>query len=190
MYVTALNNLMIWMGDISMLIKYIYTKYLVYRANAYTLPDIYRKYYGINIGEGCVFTGKNISFGSEPYLIQIGNKVRITADVKFETHDGGVGIFRDEYPGINIYGQIKVGDNSFIGHGSIIMPGVTIGSNVVIGAGSIVTKSIPSNSLAVGIPARVIKSIAEYKASSLKKAVFIKNTDPKLRKKEIQSHFV
>ncbi len=171
------------------LTKSLYLKIKIITANPYTLPSIYRKYYGISIGENCVFTGKRISFGSEPYLIEIGNRVRITADVKFETHDGGVGIFRDEYPGINVYGKIKIGDNSFIGHNAIIMPGVTIGKNVVIGAGSVVTKDIPSNSLAVGVPARVIKSIEEYKESSLKKAVFLKETDPKKRKEEIKSYF-
>jgi acetyltransferase-like isoleucine patch superfamily enzyme len=168
-----------------MMLKELYVKYLIIKANRFTLPDIYRKYYGMTIGEKCVFTGKKISFGSEPYLIEIGNRVRITADVKFETHDGGVGIFRDEYPGINIFGRIKVSDNVFIGHNSIIMPGITIGENVVIGAGSIVTKDIPANSLAVGVPARVIKSIDEYKIKVLKKAVYIHSTDPEKRKKEI-----
>jgi acetyltransferase-like isoleucine patch superfamily enzyme len=170
-------------------LKTIYLKSIIYLANPYTLPDIYRKYLDVTIGKNCVFTGKRISFGSEPYLIEIGNRVRITADVKFETHDGGVGLFRDEFPGINIFGKIKVGDNSFIGHNAIIMPGVTIGTNVVIGAGSVVTKDIPSNSVAVGVPARVIKHIDEYKASSLEKAVFIKNSDSSLRKKEILSYY-
>lgn len=171
------------------LLRHVYLKVKILRSNPYNLPDVYRKYYGIKIGKNCVFTGKKISFGSEPYLIEIGNNVRITADVKFETHDGGVGIFRDEFPGINIFGKIIIGDNSFIGHGSIIMPGVTIGSNVVIGAGSIVTKDIPSDSLAVGAPARVIKHIEDYKKSCLAKAVFLKQTDLKKRKEEIKSYF-
>lgn len=44
----------------------------------------------------------------------------------------------------------------------MVMPGVTIGSNVVIGAGAVVTKDIPDNSVAVGVPARVIKTADEY----------------------------
>jgi len=167
------------------IIKLLYIKFLILKSNKYTLPNIYRKYFGIKIGKGCVFTGKKINFGSEPYLIEIGDNVRITADVKFETHDGGVGIFRDEYKGINIFGKIKIGDNSFIGHNSIIMPGVRIGKNVIIGAGSIVTKDILSDSVAVGVPAKVIQSTQEYKHKALKKAVFIENKNPKLRKKEI-----
>ncbi len=54
---------------------------------------------------------------------------------------------------------VTIGDNVWIGGGSIIMPGVTIGNNVTIGAGSVVTKSLPDNVLAYGNPCRVIKSI-------------------------------
>lgn len=51
-----------------------------------------------------------------------------------------------------------IGKNCFIGVGSFILPGVKIGDEVIIGAGSIVTKDIPSNSVAVGNPARIIRS--------------------------------
>jgi acetyltransferase-like isoleucine patch superfamily enzyme len=65
-----------------------------------------------------------------------------------------------------------VGDNVYFGIRTIVMPGVNIGSRCIIGAGSIVTKDIPSNSVAVGVPARVIKTTDEYleqmKAKSLK----------------------
>ncbi len=50
----------------------------------------------------------------------------------------------------------------FIGYGCIIMPGVTIGNNVVVGAGALVTKDIPSDCVAAGVPARVLKHISEY----------------------------
>lgn len=53
---------------------------------------------------------------------------------------------------------VTIGNNVWIGGGSIILPGVTIGDNTTIGAGSVVTKSIPSNCLAVGNPCRVIKT--------------------------------
>ena len=58
---------------------------------------------------------------------------------------------------------ITVGDDVWIGGGVKVMPGVTIGSNVVIGGGSVVVKDIPSDSLAVGNPARVVKSIPPRK---------------------------
>lgn len=54
---------------------------------------------------------------------------------------------------------VTIGDNVWIGGGTIIMPGVVIGDNSTIGAGSVVTKNIPSNVLAYGNPCRVIKNI-------------------------------
>lgn len=54
---------------------------------------------------------------------------------------------------------IKIGDRVFVGIGAIILAGVTIGDDVIIGAGSVVTRDIPSNSVAVGVPARVIKKL-------------------------------
>lgn len=118
---------------------------------------------GIKLGENCeVYPG--VSFGSEPYLISIGNNVRITRGVTFITHDGGIwtlrrlGLLEDA----DIFGTIKVGNNVHIGISSIIMPGVVIGNNCIIGCGAIVTKDIPDNSVAVGVPAKVIQTIEEY----------------------------
>lgn len=54
---------------------------------------------------------------------------------------------------------VIIGSNVWIGGGSVILPGVTIGDNSVIGAGSVVTKPIPANSLVVGNPARIIKTL-------------------------------
>ena len=56
---------------------------------------------------------------------------------------------------------IKIGNNVWIGAGANILPGVTIGDNVTIGAGSVVNKSIPANSIAVGNPCKVIKTILD-----------------------------
>lgn len=56
---------------------------------------------------------------------------------------------------------VKIGRNCWIGAGAVIVPGVTIGDNVVIGAGSVVTKDIPSNTVAVGNPCKVIREIGE-----------------------------
>lgn len=62
-----------------------------------------------------------------------------------------------DYTFTNTKKPIKIGNRSWIGAGSIILPGVTIGDNTVIGAGSIVTKDIPSDCIAVGNPCRVIR---------------------------------
>lgn len=56
---------------------------------------------------------------------------------------------------------VKIGKNTWIGEGVVIMPGVTIGEGCVIGANSVVTKSIEKHSMAVGVPAKVIKRFDE-----------------------------
>ena len=59
-------------------------------------------------------------------------------------------------------GHVKIGDNVFIGMNSTILKGVTIGDNVVIGANSLINKDVPSNSVVVGNPQRVVCTIDEY----------------------------
>lgn len=57
---------------------------------------------------------------------------------------------------------VKIGRNCWIGAGVVIVPGVTIGDNTVIGAGSVVTRDIPGNSVAMGVPCRVVRAISEH----------------------------
>ncbi|MEY4161990.1 MAG: hypothetical protein RI939_719 [Actinomycetota bacterium] len=56
---------------------------------------------------------------------------------------------------------VRIGDGSWIGHGAVILPGVTIGRHVVVGANSVVTSDIPDHCVAVGAPARVIKRLSD-----------------------------
>ena len=65
----------------------------------------------------------------------------------------------DQSPYRTSASPIRIGDNAWIGGGTLVLPGVTIGDNVSIGAGSIVTSDIPSDSLALGQPCRVIRSL-------------------------------
>jgi acetyltransferase-like isoleucine patch superfamily enzyme len=103
-----------------------------------------------------------VLFGTEPWIITLGDNVHITDGVKFITHDGGTLLYRNQIPDLEITKPITVGDNVYIGNNVILLPGVTIGSNVVIGAGAVVSKDIPDNSVAVGVPARVIKTADDY----------------------------
>lgn len=103
-----------------------------------------------------------VDWSTEPWIITLGKNVHITDGVKFLTHDGGTLLYRNQIPDLEITKPITVGDNVYIGNNVIILPGVTIGNNVVIGAGAVVTKNIPDNSVAVGVPARVIKTADEY----------------------------
>lgn len=100
-------------------------------------------------------------WSSEPYLITVGSHCQITAGVKFFTHGGG-GAVRKFIPKFDAFGKITIGDYVYIGSNSLIMPGVTIGDNILIAAGSVVTKSIPSNVVVGGNPARIVCSIEEY----------------------------
>ncbi|WP_306173934.1 acyltransferase [Pseudoalteromonas shioyasakiensis] len=140
---------------------------------------------GGNVGNGCRFIGKN-EFGSEPYLISIGNNVSMTSSY-FVNHDGGVWVFRKEHPSIDIVKPIRIENNVFIGSHCIIMPGVTIGSNVVVGAGSVVTKSLEPNAVYAGIPAKRIKSLEEYKSSVL--AMNLNTKGMSCKRTYLESHF-
>lgn len=57
---------------------------------------------------------------------------------------------------------VHIGENCWIGAGVLIMPGITIGDNTVVGAGSVVTKNIPSNVVAVGVPCRMLREVNEH----------------------------
>lgn len=124
--------------------------------------EILRKM-GAAIGEDCLIAG-NVSFGSEPYLIKIGDNVKLTNGVTLVTHEGGVYVLRKykNLPKADLFGRIEIGDNVFIGNRATIMPNVRIGSNCIIGYGSIVTENVPDNSVVVGVPGRRIRSIDEF----------------------------
>lgn len=115
----------------------------------------------VHFGKGLKIYG-HIKWGSEPWIITLGDNVHLTDGVRFVTHDGGTLILRDRIADLEITKPITIGNNVYIGVDTILLPGVTIGNNVVIGARSVVARDIPDNSVAVGQPAKVIKSIDEY----------------------------
>lgn len=115
---------------------------------------------GVSIGSNC-YIYKSANFGSEPYLITIGNHVRINAGVQLITHDGGYWVLRDkssgfgnEFVNMDYLARITIGNNVHVGTNAIIMPGVKIGDNCVIACGAVVTKDVASNSIVGGIPAK------------------------------------
>lgn len=152
---------------------------------------LYLRNQGVQIGEDCAID-YSASFGSEPYLISLGNHVRVNEGVKFITHDGGVWVLRGqktEYQNIDLFGRITVGNNVHIGTDTIIMPGVNIGSNCIIGCGAIVTRDIPDNSIAVGIPARVIESLEEYEHKNAARFVHTKGMTREEKRKYLLEAF-
>ena len=115
--------------------------------------------------------GKNTHLGNDVYAnfnltlvddtdIYIGNNVLIGPNVIIDTGTHPVKPdIRKKQAQFNV--PVYIGDNVWIGGGSIILPGVKVGKNSVIGAGSVVTKDIPENVVAVGNPCRVLREIGE-----------------------------
>lgn len=130
---------------------------------------LYSKRKGVQIGTGCKLNDIP-SWGSEPWLITIGNHVEISSAVTFITHDGATWVFRDQekYKDVIKYGKITIHDNCFIGMQSTLMPDVEIGPNAIVGAGSLVTKNVPEGCVYAGVPAKYICTVEEYAEKCLK----------------------
>ena len=133
------------------------------------------------IGENCNVNSRRIPLYAK--LIKLGNNVRLASNVTFVTHDI-THVMLNANPTLNgakfkeKIGCIEIQDNVFVGTGSTILYGVRIGSNVIIGAGSLVNKDIPSNSVAVGVPARVIGSFDEYVAKRKNEETYPESLGP------------
>ena len=110
----------------------------------------------ITVGEG-TFINSNLT-ALDVAAITIGRDCQIGPNVQLltPTHPLEAQPRRDKLEAAK---PITIGDNVWLGGGAIVLPGVTIGENTVIGAGAVVTKDIPANVVAVGNPARVVRSI-------------------------------
>jgi acetyltransferase-like isoleucine patch superfamily enzyme len=108
--------------------------------------------------EPSINVGCNIA---DPYLVRIGNNVRLSACTLL-CHDGVVNLVNQaQGTKLDSVGFIDIRDNSFVGHGVIVMPNVRIGPNSVVAAGSVVTKDVPPGTVVGGNPAKVIGSFDE-----------------------------
>lgn len=120
---------------------------------------------GVRIGERVTVyePRSNVIDITRPWLIEIGNDVKITYGVTILTHGYDWNVLAGKYDVVlGSAGNVKIGNNVFIGMHSTILKGVTIGNNVIIGANSLVNKDVPDNVVVAGNPAKVIMSIEDY----------------------------
>lgn len=116
--------------------------------------------YGYNIHVGDSFYANHNMVVQDGLPIKFGDNVFIGPNCTFTTAEHPVDPELRK-KGVEIAKSITVGNNVWIGAGSVILGGATIGDNTVIGAGSVVTKDIPANVVAVGVPCRVKREISE-----------------------------
>lgn len=114
--------------------------------------------YGYNIKIGENFYSNHNLVILDANKVEFGDNVFIAPNCGFYTAGHPLD-YETRNKGLEYAKPIEVGNNVWIGGNVVVLPGVTIGDNVVIGAGSVVTKDIPSNSVAVGNPCKVIKKI-------------------------------
>ncbi len=153
-------------------------------------PIKYARSLGVRLGTECKLVSVGgATFGSEPYLITIGNHVEIAGEVSFLTHDGGAWLFRDEFPDLDVFGTIVIGNNVFIGRRAIILPGTVIGDNCVIGAGSVVKGALASDGVYAGVPAKRLRELGEYKAKLLENNLKSKQLGALEKRRFLEEHF-
>ncbi len=116
--------------------------------------------YGYNISVGDWFYANHNLVITDGAKVTSGDHVFIAPNCCFTTAEHPTDP-EQRKAGLEIAKPITVGNNVWIGAGSTVLAGVTIGDNTVIGAGSVVTKDIPANVVAVGVPCRVVRGITE-----------------------------
>ncbi len=112
------------------------------------------------MGERCSIQ-TNVTF-TDPAYTRLGSNVWLTGCTLI-AHDASV-IMLNRALGLKLdrVGKIDIRDNVFVGHGSIILPGVTIGPNAIVAAGSVVNRDVPPGTIAAGVPARVVGQLDAF----------------------------
>ena len=137
---------------------------IAYFAFPFQLVVFLHKLRGVKVGKGSHISRYVVIDDQVSAKVVIEEGVAVTQGVMILTHQRDLKNLR---PGISImcldlkHLDVRIKRNAHIGIGAIIMPGVTIGEGSIIGAGAVVTKDIPDFSIAVGVPARVIKTYNE-----------------------------
>lgn len=113
---------------------------------------------GLSVGENFNMQSGCIIDPNHCFLITIGDNVTLGSRVHILAHDGST----SKHLGCTKIGLVEIGDNTFIGTETTILPNIKIGKNVIVGANSLVSKDIPDNCVYAGNPARFICTLEEY----------------------------
>jgi maltose O-acetyltransferase len=113
--------------------------------------------YNIRLGRNCFINYNCVFLDCAP--IEIGDDLQMGPAVQLYTAYHPLDR-ETRSAGLEYAKPISIGSGVWIGGGAIVLPGVTIGDGVVIGAGSVVTRDVPPNTLALGNPARAVRSLA------------------------------
>ena len=143
---------------------------------------------GVRIGRDCLMY--TTFFGTEPYLVRIGDHVAVSSGCMFITHDASPFLFEDQ-PDMDVFGEIEIGDNTFLGVNCLILPGTKIGRNCIIGAGSVVRGPIPDDSVVFGNPAKVVLRTPMMKKLLVhhRHRLDTRHLDPKTKEQVLRKHF-
>nr|WP_320010669.1 acyltransferase [uncultured Desulfobulbus sp.] len=141
--------------------KFIYLYKKICHPDGYEWASFLKKRnYFHSIGENCsIRPYTNIT---DPKYVKIGNNCQLSA-CTILGHDGSIAMINQAYNlKLDSVGKVIINDNVFIGHGAIVLPGVTIGPNAVVAAGSVVSKNVAENSIVAGVPARKIGTFNDF----------------------------
>ena len=109
----------------------------------------------VKIGYGC-YIGQAVVIvtGTE-----IGNCVNLHTGASID-HDNIIEDGANIAPGVHTAGRVKIGQDAFIGIGSVVIPDIQIGKACIVGAGSVVVKNVPENTMVLGVPAKIVKQLS------------------------------
>lgn len=150
------------------------------------ISDYFRKA-GMAIGKGCNICCNIMN--SEPYLISLGDNVTISGNVTLLTHDNSIQKVVKEKT--DYVGPIRIGNNCFIGAGSLILLGVTLADNIIVAAGSVVTKSFHESEIIIaGNPAKKIGTWSEFREKYANIAICLNGLSPQERRTMVLSNLI
>jgi acetyltransferase-like isoleucine patch superfamily enzyme len=135
------------------------------------------------IGDYCYFTERASMGLAEGTLVQLGKGCMIAQDVIFRTHDAHPIFYVSSEKRANPSRDIIIGNHVWIGDRAVIAKGARIHDGSIIGFGSFVTKEIPNNCIAAGVPAKVLKKDVAWEAPGLNSTPYFRPDASCLKKK-------